>query len=956
MKKTKTFSVLAGFVLMTTGFLPANRASVAKVASLDVALTVKENFGAQADGYPVSAVVPLPRGQFFVTSALGMAGAPSQVEPLEKWPDGSLRHVLVHFQPTVAANSDAIYHFTDGGQLAPPAPVQVSESSGEIAVNTGPLRFVVSKTAFNILDQAWIDQNNDGIFSGSEQIVTSDAQNGGVFAPRSGAGGTQYDAARSSPQVTIEERGPMRAVIKVEAPAQFITTTNHLHGFATRIYAYAGKPYVKVDYQLQNSDKTVVRSWPLYFESMNLDLRVNLSGPTNIRIGKGDGTVFGAANTNGVYLAQEMHNTYKIRDGATNAALYDSGVLPDSQGPDGFIDVSDASRGVMAAIRNFWQTWPNGLAVDSANKLSAEMFPDWGAQWYDHQISPSGLYWLNDMQHYYKEALFNFHAGVGADGDLVNLARLFQFPPVAVVPADWHRQAQATLDLGGALPPQSAITSPDEERLPEYMYPEKYWWNTYWYSPTHGTYGAGFANFYDPEPGYRSASCTTGGWPYSAAGVVATSNPGDYFMAEGWAQAELNLRPEWLTGYDFEADWPSLQLTENPYCGGTWRIFEGHGISTLAAPPLPGTGGETSVYYARDDEHGWFYHVAEAYWLTGNPWIKDWYTFIAQFRQTRLKRLDPWPDRSSRATAHALNHALQAYRITGDGSLLDDISAHIHTYLLAEQDPFYGDQLESVESSGGGFQTGYLARFVADYLEEVRAAGKWQAYAEGFNYLSGLMEWNKNFGNFPYYFNARAGGTSTAGGSGFTLVDPQSWYYWHTGKQGFWDHVDGYVSGANGGETPYGNFADWRGQYEGRFYLMVKNTARPDAIPPTAIANLSASVFSGTVTLSWMAPADAARYHIVWSDKPIVEPNSMSASVTNWWAAHAVGPSLIGAPGTTQSWTFHTDGAGPIYAAIFSFDAADNMSAISNIALAQNGSPPYRLFLPTTIKGISASW
>ncbi len=82
----------------------------------------------------------------------------------------------------------------------------------------------------------------------------------------------------------------------------------------------------------------------------------------------------------------------------------------------------------------------------------------------------------------------------------------------------------------------------------------------------------------------------------------------------------------------------------------------------------------------------------------------------------------------------------------------------------------------------------------------------------------------------------------------------------------------------------------------------------------------------------------------------------MSASVTNWWAAHAVGPSLIGAPGTTQSWTFHTDGAGPIYAAIFSFDAADNMSAISNIALAQNGSPPYRLFLPTTIKGISASW
>ena len=27
-----------------------------------------------------------------------------------------------------------------------------------------------------------------------------------------------------------------------------------------------GKPFIKVDYQLQNSDKTAVRSWPLYFE------------------------------------------------------------------------------------------------------------------------------------------------------------------------------------------------------------------------------------------------------------------------------------------------------------------------------------------------------------------------------------------------------------------------------------------------------------------------------------------------------------------------------------------------------------------------------------------------------------------------------------------------------------------------------------------------------------------
>ena len=66
----------------------------------------------------------------------------------------------------------------------------------------------------------------------------------------------------------------------------------------------------------------------------------------------------------------------------------------------------------MAAVRNFWQTWPNGLAVDAGNKLSLQLFPAWSAQWHDKQLSPSGLYWLEDMQHVYKEALLYFHGPV----------------------------------------------------------------------------------------------------------------------------------------------------------------------------------------------------------------------------------------------------------------------------------------------------------------------------------------------------------------------------------------------------------------------------------------------------------------------------------------------------------------------------------------------------------------
>jgi hypothetical protein len=68
-------------------------------------------------------------------------------------------------------------------------------------------------------------------------------------------GTTQYDSHRTDVDVRIEERGPMRVVIRSEALTKFSSTTDHQHGFAVRLIAYANKDYVKVDYQLQNSEK-----------------------------------------------------------------------------------------------------------------------------------------------------------------------------------------------------------------------------------------------------------------------------------------------------------------------------------------------------------------------------------------------------------------------------------------------------------------------------------------------------------------------------------------------------------------------------------------------------------------------------------------------------------------------------------------------------------------------------
>ncbi len=220
------------------------------------------------------------------------------------------------------------------------------------------------------------------------------------------------------------------------------------------------------------------------------------------------------------------------------------------------------------------------------------------------------------------------------------------------------------------------------------------------------------------------------------------------------------------------------------------------------------------------------------------------------------------------------------------------------------------------------------------------------------------MEWNYNYGNFSYFYDARTGkrkdsntgsyGTYSAGtvpsdGTGLTLVDPEAWYYWPTEKQKYWNHVTQYVTGGlNGGARPYGNFTTWSGQFEGWYYLFVKNTPRPDTTPPPAITDLKAVTNGSDILLTWTAPSapDLARYHSVWCTKPISETSTPNTSVTNWWAANTICPNLIPNPGTQRSLVISPSSTTPFYAAIFTFDQADNRSAMSNVAQATSSPIP----------------
>lgn len=924
------------------------------VTGISTSFTVRENAGALdrtlLSNYPVSVVVPFGKGHVQDESTLRIVeGIPMQVEVLERWfHDKSLRHALVHFQVSFdGPYQEKTFHISDeesSTSLQIDRPVTIETQASYVQVDTGKIRFQVKTiSSFNLIDKLWRDENGNGIYEDSELIVASNERNGANLLFYTGQ--RQYDSDRADFIVSVEESGPLRAVIRVEAPTLFVSENDHLHGFAVRLYAYAGHDFVKVDYQLQNSAR-VKRSWPLYFQEMTIDLQLQMNGQSPAVIfGLVDGTTYTASFVP-CRVAQELNTRYTVYQDSTQVLDRTDLDYENIKGQTGYMHVQSGNRGVTTVVRNFWQKWPNGLVVNSENKITMELFPEWSAQWADGVISDTGLYWLQDMQHVYKEILLVFHATSPGNSAVKALANTFQYHPTVQIPTEWYRETRATLDMGGLLPQVASQPTSDT------ITPDSYWLKyndpQYRFNITGNNYAANWINFGDVELASRARPCTTGGFPYAAEQLVSSGYSAHYFLYELWGIGEMNVRPQWLAGFLYNTDQQNFQLTENPYCGGTWRVFEGHSVSPYCCDFLPGTEGTQPTYGARDDQHGWFYHVADSYFYTGNYWIRDWYTFVVQFRSVRLASGDPFLDRSSRATGHAIAHALQAARVAEDGEILTKFANYFRNELRPNQDSRYGSEFnENSSSLGGGFQTGYLLRAVINFMEFAKAVDV-QLHAELFQYVSGIIEWNLHHGNFPYYHNhletAQDGSSS---GTAMTMIDPQAWYFLHTGKQVYLDHIDDYMmEGLNGGERPYG--APWT-SYNGsgdlnkmvRTYLYAKQVLRTGSAP-NKITDLAAfkQPRASDITLQWTGPENAARYHVVWSSKPIVEEHSTDESVSNWWAANTAGTTKIPRPGAVESMSINTGGEMGLYFAVFSFDTENNMSEISNVAIATNGPVP----------------
>ena len=716
---------------------------------------VKENAATGVAGFPTSAVFPLPEGEyqniddFVIRDQHGLV-IPAQFEVLNRWwgKDNSLRHIVAHFNVDIAAHqggnpSSGIARFSlhhDPSAVRADSGVEVIDSAQAIQVHGPELTMTVNRAPFSI--QTPTGRLLSRFYNEQGQLVDS--------------------FARDDITVEVEESGPMRAVIRASSPAIIHPDGTVRHGWALRLYTYADSSLLKVDFQLQNSPKNHPLGAPLYFKGHELVLEDA-----------------GAATAQHVKAAERLPGPIETL-------------------PLGVV----SSANTTAVLRDFWQRFPSGIQADG-NGIVAELWPRWSRQLMDAEFSSVDLYWLDDMEHTYREVLFDFASGNGSQHNNPQraeaLARTFQYPPVAVLPQQYYADTAVTLDLGGVMP---VTGHQGDQRIPTY--------NQRDYSVNqHGRYSFGQDNF-GLDLYRKTATSNAGGWAYSNAQFLVSGEPADYFSAQDAATADINIRPQWLAGYDHQRDFGLLALSTNPYGGNSWRQFKGHGVSTLQRNYLPGT---RRLANPRDDQHAWFYHIEHAYLMSANLWLKDWYEFMGEFKQIYLQDQDPYPDRSQRGEGQALEVALAAYRATGNarlGELLQQYIGNIHATRVREP---HGISSSTTDNRTSAFQVGYLLRsFINLYNEFPPDAGLKQV-------MENYLEWNMNFSNFGYYAGTQKSVVNNkASGTSLTLVDPQIWFGMTFGRQDLVEHARRFVEQGIGGVKPLGNWQRWRGQFEARVY------------------------------------------------------------------------------------------------------------------------------------------
>lgn len=278
---------------------------------------------------------------------------PVQRRVLSNWGDGSVKWLLLHAQPDLPGNQAKTLHFQIQeieASSSAPEPVQkvsVQPTDAGLRVDTGPLAFTVPQEGSGPLCEVMLHGTP----------VWGETPFQGFVLQHDGQTAT---SAEGTVALTIEEKGPLRAVIRVAGRHQRADGRTDL-AFRGRITAYAGKPYVEVEHQFLHIEEEA----ELALEALALSFTPQSEGRPRLALGEG------------YYRTRIQESEDDLEMALTDETLlYQANEhFVDSFYGDFWVDWRDEQAGLTLSIHQAHQNFPKKLQV-APGGITCWLYPD----------------------------------------------------------------------------------------------------------------------------------------------------------------------------------------------------------------------------------------------------------------------------------------------------------------------------------------------------------------------------------------------------------------------------------------------------------------------------------------------------------------------------------------------------------------------------------------------------
>ena len=984
--------LLATFAIASICTAAEDPAADFQPGKLKLPLTVTERSGVARHGEVVTSGVPFPPGFLKSVEGLRVVDAdgkplPSQAIPMIRWHepayDGSVQWALVSFPADVAAGGESTYFLTDAAGPRPEGGLKISRAGGALTVETGAGRFVVPDSGTALISQAWIDGRQVIGGKGLRGVFTS-----GAWPDRGLEAGSVHTTFHDA--VVVEESGPVRAVVAIKGTLTPGDKDRRMYDYTARLYFTANSSAVRVAFTLRNGrlDPKLIDGqryayiWPI--EDLSLVLDLALPGevraateaegkPLETALGSDELVVYQDSSGGEKWqtLGGGNYESWLSRytQGKTVAGVTFRGytaklgdkLLAKGNAHRGVVDVRDGEAGVAAALRNFRVEYPSALSA-SARRVRVGLFPgefadvfalrpgqrkSWDVRLSLHGPERADL----AARHGEQDRLLLFRPSPEWMVRCANTgawpAGMASLPKPAAAPGRRGWSKDALDGIGAGWDWYGWIAS----------------WNAgggHWNQSTCFTpwvlWGDG-ANFDSAE------SCTLWAADLCSIHYDAPDLPTFWLMLMDWNWRENRLKLETYPGYASRDTWGRPDSGHmGMFMWLEYYLLTGDARAREAVEHLGIRARAMCWHHNYDDRDDG----------TGPlPRAINW-----------CKRRDPDTEAdfrlATRYTGWPLYDLSQYYRLTGDPALLAEartvarsfrntaryspigfmvtqINAKDDGDVYGRQGPFDKGRAASASQCYAHFQQGIMATGLVEYYlmsRDVEALDALTGFADCMVHHAMLRDaegnrrgWTYAFGDYwgPYRLEDLGGQKTSWFTSNFRIVQPLGWIYRFTGRDDYLAVVkDAVGSGGDAILVPAAHAA--------------LNHPKADGTPPAAIADLKAeAIGGGKVRLTWTAPAGgAARYQVKRSAARIVErvegwPDRtppLPADRKEWearaaafnarhrafWAADNV-PNVPepAAAGNGQAMTVEGVKAGGAYFAIKTWDAADNVSGLSNV-------------------------